>query len=135
MNYTAQPPKAATHVPKYKHENVCVVSSIRFRLWPAKREAVILTPHRTSPVKPQSITQIWRENQSGSKGATRLCHSRPGRSEVEGPEVDFGPSIGYQNHKDPNALDLIGKRVRIPVSYYADVYISDFGKRPHSREA
>ena len=56
-------------------------------------------------------------------------------SEVEEPEVDFDPRIDDQNHKDPNALDLIGKRVRIPVSYYADVYISDFGKRPHSREA
>jgi hypothetical protein len=39
-------------------------------------------------------------------------------SEDEEPKVDFDPRIDYQNDKDPNALDLIGKRVRVPVSYY-----------------
>jgi hypothetical protein len=43
-------------------------------------------------------------------------------SEVEEPEVDFDPCIDNQNHKDPNALDLIGKRVRVPVSYYGPLH-------------
>ena len=39
-------------------------------------------------------------------------------SEDEEPTVDFDPRIDYQNDKDPNALDLIGKRVQVPISYY-----------------
>jgi hypothetical protein len=39
-------------------------------------------------------------------------------SEDEEPNVDFDPRIDYQNDKDPNALDLIGKRVQVPISYY-----------------
>jgi len=40
------------------------------------------------------------------------------RKEVKLRKFDFDPLIDYQKDKDPNALDFIGKKVRVHVSYY-----------------
>ena len=39
-------------------------------------------------------------------------------SEIEEQELEFEARFDYENDIDPNKLDLNGKRVKVPVSYY-----------------
>ena len=58
--------------------------------------------------------------------ASALCTELTGSSSSTSALVDvdleseeqFDPRIEYANEMDPNALDLIGKKVKVPVSYY-----------------